>query len=162
GVEDDNEITGDDFFDDSRIQNLVNAVLENPPLISYENIPFPRLPKDKVIGLVTIRANPKLTSFKKSLGNIPSGSVFMRIGSNSVTIENSDIEINYQNTQIVTDIENNARNSIEHTLGAVMDFVTNKHKNIKTEYKVFKEVFVICWAGIEKKRRDKTLWSRVD
>ena len=32
GVEDqDNAITGDDFFDDSRIQNLVNAFLENPP-----------------------------------------------------------------------------------------------------------------------------------
>ena len=58
GVEDqDNTIVGDDFFDDSRIQNLVNAYLENPPKIQYENIPFPNLPKDKVIGLVTI--NPK-------------------------------------------------------------------------------------------------------
>jgi predicted HTH transcriptional regulator len=37
GVEDqDNEIVGDDFFDDSRIQNLVNAFLENPPKIQYE------------------------------------------------------------------------------------------------------------------------------
>ena len=42
GVEDmDNEIVGDDFFDDSRIQNLVNAFLENPPKIQYENVPFP-------------------------------------------------------------------------------------------------------------------------
>jgi hypothetical protein len=32
GVEDqDNEIVGVDFFDDSHIQNLVNAYLENPP-----------------------------------------------------------------------------------------------------------------------------------
>ena len=47
GVEDDdNEIVGDDFFDDSRIQNLVNAYLENPPKIIYDNIPFPNLPKD--------------------------------------------------------------------------------------------------------------------
>lgn len=162
GVEDDNEIVGDDFFDDSRIQNLVNAVLENPPMISYENIPFPKLPKDKVIGLVTIQANPKITSFKKTLGNIPAGSVFIRIGSNSVPLENNEFEVNYQNAQIVSDIEKNSRNSIEHTLDAVMDFVTNRHKNIRTEYKVFKEVFVICWAGIEKKLRDKTLWSRVD
>jgi hypothetical protein len=40
GVEDqDNTIVGDDFFDDSRIQNLVNAYLENPPEIQYENVP---------------------------------------------------------------------------------------------------------------------------
>jgi hypothetical protein len=33
----------------SHIQNLVNAYLENPPKIQYENVPFPNLPKDKVI-----------------------------------------------------------------------------------------------------------------
>ncbi len=39
GVEDmDNEIVGDDFFDDSRIQNLVNAFLENPPKIQYREM----------------------------------------------------------------------------------------------------------------------------
>lgn len=60
GVEDqDNELIGDDFFDDSRIQNLVNAYLENPPEIQYENVPFPNLPKDKVIGLVTIKKKKK-------------------------------------------------------------------------------------------------------
>ena len=37
GVEDqDNEVVGDDFFDDSHIQNLVNAFIENPPKIQYE------------------------------------------------------------------------------------------------------------------------------
>ncbi len=30
------------------------------------------------------------------------------------------------------------------------------------KYKVFKELFVICWAGIPKKVRDKTYLSRVD
>jgi predicted HTH transcriptional regulator len=44
GVEDqDNEIVGD-FFDDSHIQNLVNAYLENPPKIQYENV-LPQLTK---------------------------------------------------------------------------------------------------------------------
>src|SRR5690554_1992956 len=53
GVEDtSNEIIGVDFFDDSKIQNLVNAYLENPPLVSYENIPFPHLSEGKVVGLV--------------------------------------------------------------------------------------------------------------
>src|SRR5210317_2411839 len=46
GVEDrDNAIVGVDFFDDSKIQNLVNAYLDNPPIVSYENIPFPHLPE---------------------------------------------------------------------------------------------------------------------
>ena len=36
GVEDrDNAIVGVDFFDDSKIQNLVNAYLDNPPIVSY-------------------------------------------------------------------------------------------------------------------------------
>ena len=35
GVEDeDNSVKGVDFFDDSKIQNLVNAYLQNPPLVS--------------------------------------------------------------------------------------------------------------------------------
>ena len=42
GVEDEtNRIIGVDFFDDSKIQNLVNAYLVNPPKIQYENIGFP-------------------------------------------------------------------------------------------------------------------------
>jgi hypothetical protein len=31
-----------------------------------------------------------------------------------------------------------------------------------SKYKVFKELFVICWAGIPKKVREKTFFSRVD
>ena len=31
-----------------------------------------------------------------------------------------------------------------------------------SKYNVFKELFVICWAGIPKKIRDKTYFSRVD
>ena len=31
-----------------------------------------------------------------------------------------------------------------------------------SKYKVFKELFVICWSGIPKKIRDKTFFSRVD
>ena len=54
GVEDgNNEIRGVDFFDDSKIQNLVNAYLTHAPLIIYENVAFPNLPEDKVVGLVT-------------------------------------------------------------------------------------------------------------
>ena len=162
GVEDhDNAIVGDDFFDDSRIQNLVNAFLENPPTIQYENVPFPNLSKDKVIGLVTIKPKSKTSYFKKGIHTIPAHSVFIRRGSNTMPVE-GEIEKNYQNTETVIGIENNSRNSIEYTLDGVIDFMNFRHKDMSPKYKVFKELFVICWAGIAKKSRDKTYLSRVD
>ncbi|WP_158730359.1 MULTISPECIES: ATP-binding protein [unclassified Flavobacterium] len=162
GVEDqENTIVGDDFFDDSRIQNLVNAYLENPPKIQYENIPFPNLPKEKVVGLVTIKPKNKTSSFKKGIHTIPISSIFIRRGSNTIPLD-GDFEKNYQNTETVIGIENNSRNSIENTLDGVMDFMNLRHKDMSPKYKVFKELFVICWAGITKKSRDKTYLSRVD
>ncbi|MFT3794416.1 ATP-binding protein [Flavobacterium sp.] len=162
GVEDqDNEIVGDDFFDDSRIQNLVNAFLENPPKIQYENVPFPNLPKDKVVGLVTIRPKNKVSFFKKGIYNIVPNTIFVRRGSNSMPLE-GPFEKNYQNTETVIGIENNSRNSIAYTLDGVIDFMNVKHKDISPKYKVFKELFVICWAGNKRKVREQTFFSRVD
>ncbi|WP_417366514.1 ATP-binding protein [Flavobacterium beibuense] len=162
GVEDhDNEITGTDFYDDSRIQNLVNAFLENPPRIQYENVPFPQLSKEKVVGLVTIRPNNKISYFKKNIYTIPMGTVFMRLGSNSIPVEEVP-SLNYQNTSTVIDIENNSRNSIAHTLEGVLDFLNTRHKDMTSGYKVFKELFIVCWAGNKKVVRGKTYYSRVD
>lgn len=164
GVEDqDNEIVGDDFFDDSRIQNLVNAFLENPPKIQYENVPFPNLPKDKVIGLVTIKPKSKISYFKKGIHTILANSVFIRRGSNSIPLEeHEEIEKSNQNTETVIGIENSSRNSIQYTLDGVIDFMNFRHKDMSPKYRVFKELFVICWAGVPKKLRDKTYLSRVD
>ena len=163
GVEDhDNEIVGDDFFDDSRIQNLVNAFLENPPKIQYENVPFPNLSKDKVVGLVTIKPKKRVSYFKKGIHTILARQAFIRRGSNSIPVEESEVERNYQNTETVISIENISRNSIEHTLEGVMDFMNNRHKDMSPKYKVFKELFVVCWAGLVKKVKGKTYLSRVD
>ena len=164
GVEDqDNEIVGDDFFDDSRIQNLVNAFLENPPKIQYENVPFPNLPKDKVVGLVTIKPKHRVSFFKKGIHTILAKTVFVRRGSNSMPLdEGAPVEKNYQNTATVLSIENSSRNSIGYTLDGVIDFMNYRHKDMAPKYKVFKELFVICWAGIAKKTKDNTYLSRVD
>ena len=162
GVEDhDNEIVGDDFFDDSRIQNLVNAYLENPPKIQYDNVPFPNLPKDKVIGLVTIKPKKRTSYFKKGIHTIPINTVFIRRGSNTIPIE-GEVEKNFQNYETVHGLENNSRNSIEYTLDGVISFMNLSHKDFSPKYKVFKELFVICWAGKYKKIGDKTFLSRVD
>ncbi len=162
GVEDEtNEIRGVDFFDDSKLQNLVNAYLTNPPLIMYENVAFPNLPKDKVVGLVTIRPNNKITSLRKNIWKYWGGSIFLRDGSISMP-KDFDIEIKDVNSTIVKAIENKAKNNIQHTLDAVIDFINHRHKDLNSHYQVFKEQFVVCWAGITKKIKDKTYYSRVD
>ncbi|MCG9791850.1 ATP-binding protein [Flavobacterium algicola] len=162
GVEDqDNVIVGDDFFDDSRIQNLVNAYLNNPPKIQYENVPFPNLPKDKVVGLVTIKPKKNVSSFKKGIYTIAVNSVFIRVGSNTMPTVDK-VERNLQNAETVVGIENQSRNNIQHTLDSVFDFMDFRHKDMTPQYKVFKELFVICWAGTPKVVRNETYLSRVD
>ena len=162
GVEDENnEIVGDDFFDDSKIQNLVNAYIENPPKIQYENVPFPNLPKDKVVGLVTIKPKSKISYFKKGIHTTVAKTVFVRRGSNSIPTHEK-IPFSKSNIETVISIENNSRNSIEHTLDGVQDFIHNRHKDLFSKYKVFKELFVVCWAGVKKNVRNTVFYSRVD
>jgi len=161
GVEDeDNKIVGVDFFDDSKIQNLINAYLTHPPIVQYENIPFPHLTDDKVIGLVTIRPNNQMTSLRKNIWKYYGGSVFFRDGSMSMP-KVFDIEIKDVNSKIVAAIENHAQNNIQLTLDGVFDFM-DKRQDYNPQYKVFKEYFVLCWCGIEKRVKNKKLFSRVD
>ena len=161
GVEDeDNNIIGVDFFDDSKIQNLINAYLTNPPIVQYENIPFPHLPDDKVVGLVTIRPIDGLTSLRKNIWKYYGGSVFFRDGSMSMP-KVFDIVIKDINSTIVEAIENHAQNNIEHTLNGVFDFM-NTRKDYNAQYKVFKEYFVLCWAGQKKVVKNEVFYSRVD
>ncbi|RAJ12084.1 ATP-binding protein [Olleya aquimaris] len=161
GVEDeDNKIIGVDFFDDSKIQNLINAYLTNPPIVQYENIPFPHLPDDKVVGLVTIRANEGLTSLRKNIWKYYGGSVFFRDGSMSMPkVFKSDIKD--VNSKIVEAIESHAQNNIEYTLDGVFDFM-QKRQDYNPKYIVFKEYFVLCWSGEKKQVKDETFYSRVD
>jgi len=162
GVEDEeNQIIGVDFFDDSKIQNLVNAYLSNPPVVSYENIPFPNLPSDKVVGLVTIRPNGgQLCSLRKNIWKYYGGSVFFRDGSISMP-KVFDIKIKDVNSKIVEAIESHAQNNIELTLDGVFDFMTSR-KDYNPTYKVFKEYFVVCWAAKEKRQNGEVYFSRVD
>ena len=162
GIEDEeNKIIGVDFFDDSKIQNLVNAYLENPPKIEYENVPFPRLPRHKVIGLVTIHPNNKITSLLKNAWKYRKGTAFYRRGSNSIP-SYGNFELKNTNKEIVDAIEKNARNNIELTLDGVFDFINNHRPEYNPQYKVFNEQFVLCWAGKKKVLNNEEFFSRVD
>jgi len=158
--DDDNKIVGVDFFDDSKIQNLINAYLSNPPIVQYENIPFPHLPDDKVVGLVTIRPIDSITSLRKNIWKYYGGSVFFRDGSMSMP-KVFDIEIKDVNSKIVVAIEKHAQNNIELTLEGVFDFM-NKRQDYNPQYKVFKEYFVLCWSGAKKVVKNEVFFSRVD
>ncbi len=162
GVEDeDNFITGVDFFDDSKIQNLINAYLDNPPLVSFENIPFPHLPDHLVVGLVTIRPNNgKVCSLRKNIWKYYGGAVYIREGSISMP-KNFGIILKDVNSKIVASIENHAQNNIELTLDGVFDFM-KKRKDFHPTYKVFKEYFVVCWAGKIKQIKGDIYYSRLD
>ncbi|NND15031.1 MAG: ATP-binding protein [Eudoraea sp.] len=162
GVEDeDNKIVGVDFFDDSKIQNLVNAYLENAPKLTYENIPFPHLPEGKVVGLVSITSNAKTCSLKRKIWKYYAGTVFFREGSISMPKEVVR-DLRDENSKIVSTIEQHAKNNIQLTLDGVIDFINNRHKDLSSYYQVFKEQFVVCWAGHEKRVKDQVYLSRVD
>jgi len=162
GIEDEeNKIIGVDFFDDSKIQNLANAYLTNPPKIQYENVAFPRLPRHKVIGLVTISPNNKTTSLFKNAWKYRKGSVFFRRGSNSMPAEKA-FELKNTNDTIVAAIEKNASSNIELTLNGVFDFISNHKPEYNPQYKVFKEQFVLCWAGKKRIIKGQEYFSRVD
>ena len=163
GVDDQyNHIIGVDFFDDSKIQNLINAYLSYPPIIQYENIPFPHLNDDKVVGLVTIRPkeSQEVTSLSKNIWKYFRGSVFFREGSISMP-KVVDIELTDSNSEIVSAIEAHAQNNIEYTLDGVFDFMAQR-EDYDPKYKVFKEYFVICWSGHKKTSENQTFYSRVD
>jgi hypothetical protein len=163
GVDDQHShIIGVDFFDDSKIQNLVNAYLSHPPIIQYENIPFPHLSDDKVVGLVTIRPkdHQEVTSLRKNIWKYYGGNVFFREGSMSMP-KVFDIELTDSNSEIVASIEAHSRNNIEYTLDGVFDFMAER-KDYDPTYKVFKEYFVMCWSGQKKIINNQTFYSRVD
>lgn len=162
GVEDeDNSILGVDFFDDSKIQNLINAYLENPPMISYENIPFPHLSEDLVVGLVSIRPNKgEICSLQKNIWKYKAGDTFYREGSISIA-STSEIKPENDNPEVVSAIEAHSQNNVELTLDGVFDFF-KEHQDINPSYKVFKEYFVVCWSGKKRKVEDQLYFSRVD
>lgn len=163
GVSDaENTIVGVDFFDDSKIQNLVNAYLVNPPKIQYENVPFPRLQRHKVVGLVTIHPNNQVTSLLKNAWKYQKGTIFYRRGSNSLPFSGTTFELKNTNKEVVAAIEKSATNNIELTLNGVFDFINNHKPEYHPQYKVFNEQFVLCWAGERKKINGKEYFSRVD
>lgn len=162
GIEDEaNKIIGVDFYDDSKIQNLVNAYLNNPPKIEYENVPFPRLPRHRVVGLVTIHPNNKLTSLLKHAWKYRRDTIFYRRGSNSMPAS-KNFELRNTNKPIVEAIEKNARSNIELTLDGVFDFFNSHKPEYNPQYKVFNEQFVLCWAGEKKVINGEEFYSRVD
>jgi hypothetical protein len=71
--------------------------------------------------------------------------------------KNFESELRDTNSTIVQDLERHAENNIELTLDGVIDFIRNRHPDMPSDYKVFKEQFVVCWAGQVKKVKGQDL-----
>jgi predicted HTH transcriptional regulator len=148
GVENNtNTIKGTVFIDDSKIQNLIQSNFLYPPMVKYENIYFPNLIKENVVGLLTISPNKNKTSFKKSIVRIVIGSAYYRQGSNSVLID-GEYAIDTSNQKTVTDLENFSKISLQQLLDDLFEFFDRAGKEYHPQYKVYKEQFVVCWSGI--------------
>ncbi|MGO1585019.1 ATP-binding protein [Mesonia sp.] len=162
GVEDQkNLIIGVDFYDDSKIQNLVNAYLTHPPRVNYANILFPHLPDGKVVGLISISPNKeRVCSLKKNIWKYYGGMVFYRKGSISMP-QNFEVKVDDTNVEKVAAIESHSQNTIKYTLDGVFDFM-QRSKDYDPTYHVFKEYFVVCWAGKKKVNERGTFYSRVN
>lgn len=160
-VDETNELKGFDLIDDSLVQNLVTAYLTNPPLIKYENIYFPNLPKDKVIGLLTISPSKNLTSFKKSIGKVPSDSCYYRKGSNSIPYD-EHYSLDSTNSLIVSEIEKYSKIALQELLNDIFDFHRMWHKDYNPQYKVFKDQFVVCWSGYRSEFHGIPILNEVD
>ena len=143
------------------MMNIYLRALKNPPKIEYENVPFPRLPRHKVVGLVTIHPINKITSLLKNAWKYRKGTAFYRRGSNSMPAS-INFELRNTNKEIVTAIERNARNNIKLTLDSVFDFIDNHKPEYNPQYKVFNEQFVLCWAGKKKTINNEEYYTRVD
>ena len=113
------------------------------------------------MGLVTIKSIGKLCSLRKNIWKYYGGSVFFREGSISLP-KAYDIELKNINVDAVATIEQHAKNNIELTLDGVIDFLNHRHKDLESDYKVFKEQFVVCWAGKKKVVNGETYYYRVD
>lgn len=164
GVTDqDNEVIGTDFFDDSKIQNLINAYLNNPPRIIYENVQFPHLPNQKVVGLVSIypKEESSICSLRKNIWKYKRNQAFARQGSNSKPIPKEFNSDKHSNHIAVKTIEDNSHNTIKYTLDNVYEFM-EKAKDFNPQYHVFKEYFVVCWAGQKVNRDKQEFLSRVN
>lgn len=156
-----NEIKGVEFVDDSMIQNLVTAYLTNPPLVKYENIYFPNLPKERVIGLLTISSVSNRTSVKKTIGKAFSGTCYYRKGSNSIPIDEG-FALDPTNPITVSEIEKFSKVSLKELLDDIFDFYNMWDKEYAPQYIVFKDQFVVCWAGYRTDFGEKQILSEVD
>ncbi len=161
GVEDEtNRLKGVPFFDDSRIQSLIDNYLENAPKIQYENIKFSNLPRHKFIGLITIFPSQNIIRLRHNIWEYRARQIFVRRGSTSVAVP--ELKLDNRNRKIVEDLENQSKNNLEYTLESVLDFMQKHTKEHHPQYKVFQEHFILCWAGKIKKFEDETFYTRVD
>jgi hypothetical protein len=92
------------------------------------------------------------------VGGINAGSIYHRIGSKSEPIENK-IVIDKSNLEIVNKTIKYSQNSIKELLDGVFEFYKVWHEDYNPQYIIFKDLYVVCWAGYN---INEDIFSEVD
>jgi hypothetical protein len=160
-LDEDNSIVGVPPFDDSVIQNLVKSNLENPPIVSYENIQFPETKNYQTLGLLTIFEKIEQSSFTKNIWKIKKGSTYYRYGSNSIIID-ENFYLNKKNTSIVNSIKEYSINNLKGLINGVQEFKSLSDSAYNPENIVFLDQFVLCWSAWKDKYGERDYFSEID
>ncbi|WKN32122.1 ATP-binding protein [Porifericola rhodea] len=159
--DDDNSIIGTSAFDDSVIQNLVRSNLENPPIVSYENIQFPETKYYQTVGLLTIFPNAEKTSLIKNIWKLKKGSSFYRYGSTSIIID-ENFYVNETNKLTVSAIKEYSINNLKGLIDGVQEFKSISHPEYHPENVVFLDQFVLCWSAWRDKYGERDYYSEIN
>ncbi len=162
GISDENNsIIGIEPFDDSLIQNLVKSNLENPPIVSYENILFPETKCYQTIGLLTIFPNKKRSRLIKNIWKLKKGSAFYRHGSTSIIID-ENFYINKNNKTTINSIKEYSINNLRGLIDGVQEFKSLNHPAYQPDYIVFLDQFVLCWSAWRDKYGKRDYYSEIN
>jgi len=163
GIEDETfKLNGVHYSRDEQIQDLVKEYLDNPPKVIYENVTFPDLLKGFFIGLPTISPNPGICRLKKNIQKLRTGDAYIRLGSQSVLLEQEHYVIDRSNKETVESIKHNANVSLSATIDGILQFYDRASESYNPQHIVFNDHYVLCYSGWKENDNYRTLWSEVN
>jgi hypothetical protein len=162
GISDEeNSIVGVKPFDDSVIQNLVKSNLENPPIVTYENIQFPETENYQTVGLLTIFEKKEQSSFTKNIWKIKKGNSYYRHGSTSLIIDEK-FYVNEKNKSIVESTKEYSINNLKGLIDGVQEFKSLTEPEYQPETIVYLNQFVLCWSAWRDKYGKRDYYTEID
>ena len=143
GINDNKELVGSSFIDDSVFQNAVKDYLPITLKLSYENVKFPNLPENEFIGVITIYPSEHICSISKNIWKLKSDDKYIRRGSTTEKWDGTD-KCNSEHNKTESDqLVKRATITLESTLDAVLNFYSDSCENYDPKHYVFNDQYVV-------------------